>query len=118
MISDDESRLAFKKQAKEWLMEYGCFSVERLFEDLCSVLRNITKSEVCAAFLCIVERSVHCFAVLKGIIFNRVIIFQFPVYPNLRSHAGLIPSTTHQSVYAHNPSFCKTKAGNGLSAKF
>ncbi|MFH1744055.1 MAG: hypothetical protein ABIH23_34055 [bacterium] len=51
MISDDESRLAFEGQAKEWLTEYGCFSVERLFEDFYGVLRNIATPEVCAAFL-------------------------------------------------------------------
>ena len=34
MISDDESRLAFEEQAMEWLMDHGCFSVERLFERL------------------------------------------------------------------------------------
>jgi hypothetical protein len=51
MISDDESRLAFEEQAMEWLKEHGCFSVERLFEDLCGVLRHIDTPEVCAAFL-------------------------------------------------------------------
>ena len=40
MISNDESRLAFEEQAKGWLMEYGCFSVERLFEGFHGVLRN------------------------------------------------------------------------------
>ncbi|AOY60471.1 hypothetical protein [Desulfococcus multivorans] len=51
MISDDECRLAFERQAEEWLSEYGCFSVERLFEGFYSVLRNITTPEVCAVFL-------------------------------------------------------------------
>jgi hypothetical protein len=51
MISDDESRLAFEGQAMEWLKEHGCFSVERLFEDFCGVLRHIDTPEVCAAFL-------------------------------------------------------------------
>ena len=51
MISDDESRLAFEGQATEWLKEHGCFSVERLFEDFCGVLRHIDTPEVCAAFL-------------------------------------------------------------------
>ena len=51
MISDDESRLAFDGQAMEWLMEYGCFSVERLFRDFCGVFRHIATSEDCAAFL-------------------------------------------------------------------
>ncbi len=51
MISDDESRLAFERQAMEWLREHGCFSVERLFENFCGVLRHIDTPEVCAAFL-------------------------------------------------------------------
>ncbi len=51
MISDDEYRLAFEGQAMEWLKEHGCFSVERLFEDFCGVLRHIDTPEVCAAFL-------------------------------------------------------------------
>lgn len=51
MISDEESRLAFERQAIEWLNEHGCFSVERLFEGFCDVLRHIDTPEVCAAFL-------------------------------------------------------------------
>lgn len=51
MILDDESRSAFEGQAMEWLMEHGCFSVERLFEDYCGVLRHITTPELCAVFL-------------------------------------------------------------------
>ncbi len=51
MISDDESRLAVEKQAWEWLDEYDCFSVERLFENFSGVLRHIATPEVCAAFL-------------------------------------------------------------------
>lgn len=51
MISDDESRLAFDEQAMEWLIEYGCFSVERLFRDFQSVLRHVATPEDCAAFL-------------------------------------------------------------------
>lgn len=51
MISDDESQLAFEGQAMEWLIGHGCFSVERLFEDFCGVLRHIDTPEVCAAFL-------------------------------------------------------------------
>ncbi len=51
MISDDESRLAFEEQATEWLMEHGCFSVERLFKDFCGVFRHIATPEDCAAFL-------------------------------------------------------------------
>ncbi|MEI7671632.1 MAG: hypothetical protein WCK00_05920 [Deltaproteobacteria bacterium] len=51
MISDDKSLSAFDGQAMEWLMEYGCFSVERLFKDFCGVSRHIVTSEECAAFL-------------------------------------------------------------------
>jgi|GEM_PF-439473 len=51
MISDDESRLAFDEQAMEWLMKYGCFSVERMFRDFCGVFRHIATSEDCAALL-------------------------------------------------------------------
>ncbi len=51
MISDDESRLAFDEQTMEWLMKYGCFSVERLFREFCGVFRHIATSEDCAAFL-------------------------------------------------------------------
>jgi hypothetical protein len=51
MISDDEPRLAFEWQAMEWLVEYGCFSVERLFKDFCSVFRHITTLEDHATFL-------------------------------------------------------------------
>lgn len=51
MISDDESRLAFLEQAMLWLEEHGCFSVERLFRDICGVFRHIATPEDCAAFL-------------------------------------------------------------------
>jgi hypothetical protein len=51
MISDDESRLAFEGQVMEWLMEHGCFSVERLFKDFCGVFRHIATPDDCAAFL-------------------------------------------------------------------
>ncbi len=51
MISDDESRLVFDGQAMEWLMEHGCFSVERLFKVFCGVFRHIATPEDCAAFL-------------------------------------------------------------------
>ncbi len=51
MISDDKSRLAFDGQAMEWLMEYGCFSVERLFRGFYGVFRHIATPEDCAAFL-------------------------------------------------------------------
>ena len=51
MISDDVTRLAFNWQALEWLMEYGCFSVERLFRDFCAPFRHIATPEDCATFL-------------------------------------------------------------------
>ena len=51
MISDDESWLAFEEQAIERLIEHGCFSVERLFEDFCGVFCHIATLEDCAAFL-------------------------------------------------------------------
>lgn len=51
MISDDESRLAFEGQATEWLMEFGCFSVERLFRNFSSVFQNISTPMDCATFL-------------------------------------------------------------------
>lgn len=51
MISDDESHLAFEGHAMGWLIEHGCFSVERLFRDFCGVLHHIVKLEDCVAFL-------------------------------------------------------------------
>ena len=51
MISDDESRLMLEEQAMEWLMEYGCFSVERLFEHFCGVFHHIATPEDWTAFL-------------------------------------------------------------------
>lgn len=51
MIFDAESRLAFNGQAVEWLMEYGCFSVERLYRDFLGTFRHIATPEDCAAFL-------------------------------------------------------------------
>lgn len=51
MISDDESLLALDGQAMEWLMEHGCFSVERLFIDFCGVFYHIATPEDCGAFL-------------------------------------------------------------------
>lgn len=51
MISDDEPRLAFQEQATKWLMEYGCFSVEHLFESYCGVLRHIATPQYFAVFL-------------------------------------------------------------------
>ncbi len=51
MISDHESQLAFDEQAMEWLMEHGCFSVERLLEGFRGVFRHIATLEDCAALL-------------------------------------------------------------------
>jgi hypothetical protein len=51
MISDDATFLAFEGQALEWLKGHGCFSVARLFEGFCGVLRHIDTTEVCAVFL-------------------------------------------------------------------
>jgi len=51
MIADDKCRLAFEKQALEWLMEYNCFSVEMLFKDFCDDFRHIVTTEDCAVFL-------------------------------------------------------------------
>jgi hypothetical protein len=51
MISEDEARLAFVEQATTWLVEHGCFSVERLFRDFCGGFRHIAAPEDCAAFL-------------------------------------------------------------------
>lgn len=51
MISDDEPRLAFERQAMEWLREHGCFSVEQLLRDFCGGFRHIATQEDCAALL-------------------------------------------------------------------
>ena len=51
MISDDESLLAFERQARKWLKEYGCFSVEKLFRDFAGVFRHIATPEDCEVFL-------------------------------------------------------------------
>jgi len=51
MISDDGTRFALEEQARRWLQEYGFFSVERLFEEFCTVLRHITSPELCAVLL-------------------------------------------------------------------
>ena len=51
MISDDESWLAFENQTLEWLIEYGCFSVEQLFKDFCGLLQHIATPEDCVALL-------------------------------------------------------------------
>jgi hypothetical protein len=51
MILDDRCRAAFKGQTIKWLTNHGCFSVERLFENYCHILRHIDTPEGCAAFL-------------------------------------------------------------------
>lgn len=51
MISDEETQLEFEKQAKEWLNEYGCFSVERLFKGFYGVFHHIATTGDCAIFL-------------------------------------------------------------------
>ena len=51
MVSDDETRLAFCEQATAWLMDHGCFSVERLLKSFCGVFHHIATPEDCAAFL-------------------------------------------------------------------
>lgn len=51
MVSDNELQLAVREQATKWLTEYGCFSVERLFENYSGVLRHITTTEYLAIFL-------------------------------------------------------------------
>lgn len=51
MILDDESRLALREQATAWLVEHGCFSVERLLRGFRGVFRYIATPEDCAAFL-------------------------------------------------------------------
>ena len=51
MISSHETRYAFRQHAAKWLMEYGYFSVERLFEEFHDGLRHIFTPEECAVFL-------------------------------------------------------------------
>ncbi|MDD2466401.1 MAG: hypothetical protein PHI97_20565 [Desulfobulbus sp.] len=51
MVLDDESRLAFREQATAWLVDHGCFSVERLLKSFCGVFHHIATPEDCAAFL-------------------------------------------------------------------
>ena len=51
MILDDENRKAFEEQATEWLNDYCCFSVERLFKDFRGVIHHIATTEDCATFL-------------------------------------------------------------------
>ncbi len=51
MISDFETRVAFQDRAQDWVMEHGCFSVERLMERFRGVLRHIATPEDCARLL-------------------------------------------------------------------
>jgi hypothetical protein len=51
MISDENAQAELRSQAATWMAEQGCFSVERLFEGFCSLLRNIATTEHFAAFL-------------------------------------------------------------------
>ncbi len=51
MIMDDESRLAFERQATEWLKEQACFSVKRLFESFFGTFQHIYAPEDCTIFL-------------------------------------------------------------------
>jgi hypothetical protein len=51
MVLDAESRLAFEEQAMQWTIEYGCFSVERLFRKFCDGFSHIATAQDCAAFL-------------------------------------------------------------------
>lgn len=51
MVLDEESRVIFEGQVMEWLTDHGCFSVERLFENYCGVLRHIATPEACSVFL-------------------------------------------------------------------
>ena len=51
MISSDETRVALWEQSEKWLMEYDCFSVERLFESYRGVLHHISTPEHFATFL-------------------------------------------------------------------
>lgn len=51
MIVDAHSLVVLEKQATAWLNEYGCFSIERLFEDYRGVLRHIATPGACALFL-------------------------------------------------------------------
>jgi len=51
MISDVQTQWALRGQVTDWLMERGCFSVERLLQRFCGVLRHIATPADCAAFL-------------------------------------------------------------------
>ena len=51
MISDVEPQFAIRALASKWLLEYGCFSVERLFESYRGVIRHISTPEYFAAYM-------------------------------------------------------------------
>ena len=51
MIVDDESQVAILTQSMKWLVKYGYFSVQRLFEMLSGLFQHINISEDCAFFL-------------------------------------------------------------------
>lgn len=51
MISGNETLLALKERAMEWLKVHGCFSVERLFRVFFGVIRHIASPEDSATFL-------------------------------------------------------------------
>jgi hypothetical protein len=50
MISCRESLSAFEGQARAWL-QYGCFSIERLFDNFRDALCHINTPDACAVFL-------------------------------------------------------------------
>ena len=51
MVFDDETYLAFRRQAETWLAKHGCFSVERLHEAHLGNVRHMELPGDCAAFL-------------------------------------------------------------------
>ena len=51
MVFDDETYLAFRRQAETWLSKHGCFSVERLYEAHLGNVRHMESLGDCAAFL-------------------------------------------------------------------
>lgn len=51
MIAANDVRLTLQKQVSNWLLEYPCFSVNRLFENYSGMLRHISASEHFAVFL-------------------------------------------------------------------
>jgi len=85
MISDDKHQLAFERQVLEWLREYGCFSVERLFRDFCGVFRHIATTEDCAVFLRHLGFSVN--------LLGKAVHFCFLPPPNLDASLAAISET-------------------------